>query len=190
MKLLSRIILTLFLLQVGLFFLSWILYVVGMPINSLLSAAGLRWFFGSCISNFLSPILVWMILLFMAYGTFCKAGFRWQPSGYRNRAAWRIVGVLFCIIVTIMLLLTITPHAILLSVIGTFFPSPFATSILPVIAFSIIGLSLVYGFITGSISGLSDALCALSGGISQGAPFLVLYIFAMEFYHSILYVFG
>ena len=58
-----------------------------------------------------------------------------------------------CVVtVVIMLLLTVVPHAILLSVTGELFPSAFSSSLIPSLSFVLIVMSLSYGVASGTRS--------------------------------------
>ena len=57
-------------------FLSWVITSVFAETNmhSLLSSDGIRWMFGHFISNLTSPVIVWILLLAMAFGAVYKSG--------------------------------------------------------------------------------------------------------------------
>jgi len=90
----------------------------------------------------------------------------------------------------VILMLTVIPHAILLSATGSLFPSPFSRSIIPLVAFGLSVVSVVYGIMSGQLKDLTDILDALSSGINNGAPLFVLYILLIQFINSILFVFA
>jgi aminobenzoyl-glutamate transport protein len=188
--------LVLFLVEAVLILLSWILSATGMEgVRSLLSSEGIRWFFGDFTRMVGSPLLVWLILLLMAVGSFQRSGLtllvridRWRKLSYRDRTALRVAIILLVLYIAAILLLTIFPHAILLSASGSLFPSPFSRSIMPFTAFGIALLSIAFGMISGRMQSLSDILGALCYGLQKGAPLLVLYIFCIQFYESLRFV--
>ena len=75
-KFLARVALVLVLAQTVLILVSWIINAMApqAAVRSLLSSEGIRWFFGRFVSNLASPLLVWMLLLSVAYGA-------WRTSG-------------------------------------------------------------------------------------------------------------
>ena len=183
--------------EVTLILLSWILSAAGVEgVRSLLSGEGVRWFVGDFAWMVASPLLVWIILLMIAIGAFLRSGLtslwhegRSRMMSYRDRTAFRVSLVLLVAYVIAILLLTVVPHAVLLSVSGSLFPSPFSRSIIPIVAFGIVLVSISFGMISGRMQSLSDVLEALSYGIQKYAPLLVLYIFCMQLYQSLCFVF-
>lgn len=189
--------LILLLAEVTLILLSWILSAAGVEgVRSLLSGEGVRWFVGDFARMVASPLLVWLILLLMAIGAFLRSGLtslwhegRFRMVSYRDRTAFRVSLVLLLAIIAAIFLLTVIPHAVLLSVSGSLFPSPFSRSIVPIIAFGITLVSIAFGMISGRMQSLSDILDALCYGIRKYAPLLVLYIFCIQLYQSLRFVF-
>ena len=86
-------------------------------------------------------------------------------------------------------LLTLMPHAVLLSAVGRLFPSSFTNGLVPVLAFAVGAMSLTYGFMVGKLKTVYDAFLLMSGGVAAVAPLVVVYVFVAELYHSILFVF-
>jgi aminobenzoyl-glutamate transport protein len=194
---LGEVTLILLITEVALILLSWILSAAGVEgVRSLLSGEGVRWFVGDFASMVASPLLAWLLLLMIAFGALLRSGLisLWQDGrsrmmSYRDRTAFRVSLVLLVAYIVAILLLTVVPHAVLLSVSGTLFPSPFSRSIVPIVAFGISLVSISFGMISGRMQSLSDVLEALSYGIQKYAPLLVLYIFCMQLYQSLLFVF-
>ena len=181
-----------------LFILSWLLSATRMEgVRSLLSSEGIRWFFGSWQTFFASPLLVWLLLCLIAWGCLRKSGlirfFTFSPFHsftFRDRLALRVSLVFLVIYLIILALLTLTPHAILLSATGHLFPSAFSRSLVPVIAFGVCLVSITFGLVSGRLRGLDDTFSALSYGIAQGAPLIILYLLLIQFYESLCFVFG
>ena len=190
--------LILFLSEALLFILSWLLSATRMEgVRSLISSEGIRWFFGSWQTLFASPLLVWLLLCLIAWGSLRKSGlirfFTFSPSPpftFRDRLALRVSVVFLVIYLVILALLTLTPHAILLSATGHLFPSAFSRSLVPVIAFGVCLVSVTFGLVSGRLRSLADILDALSNGIARGASLIVIYLFAIQLFESIRFVFG
>ncbi|MBR4192624.1 MAG: AbgT family transporter [Prevotella sp.] len=188
--------LVLLLAELVLILLSWILFAIGEEeVRSLLSSEGIRWFVGGFTTMVSSPLLVWLIILLMAFGAFQKSGLisltdvSYQMT-YRDKTALRVAIVFLLAYIVVILLLTVIPHAILLSATGALFPSPFSRSIVPLTAFGIALVSIIYGIMSGRLRDIKDILDALSFGISKGAPVFVLYILIIQFVRSMLFVFS
>lgn len=183
--------------ELALILLSWILSAAGVEgVRSLLSGEGVRWFVGDFARMVASPLLTWLLLLMIAVGTFLRSGLSslWHERrpriiSYRDRTAFRVSLVLLVAYVAAILLLTVVPHAVLLSASGSLFPSPFSRSLIPFIAFGITLVSIAFGLISGRMQSLSDILAALTYGIQHFAPLLILYIFCIQLYQSLRFVF-
>ena len=205
----------LFLAEALLFILSWLLSATRMEgVRSLISSEGIRWFFGSWQSIVASPLLVWLLLCLIAWGSLRKSGlmrsgqnggsrsalplglsknfftFHYSLLPFRDRLALRVSLVFLVIYLIILALLTLTPHAILLSATGHLFPSAFSRSLVPVIAFGVCLVSITFGLVSGRLRSLADILDALSTGIARGAPLIVVYLFAIQLFESFRFVFG
>ena len=188
--------------------LSWLLSATRLEgVRSLLSSEGVRWFFGSFTEMVASPLLVWLLLGLCAWGCLQRSGlltfspfhfftsspfhfFTFSPLAYRDKIAMRVSLVFLIIYLVVIALLTLTPHAILLSATGSLFPSAFSRSLVPIVCFGLCLVSLVFGLISGRLHGLADILEALSTGIAQGAPLIIIYLFAIQLYESLRFVFN
>ena len=170
---------------------SWILSsTTALPVRSLLSSEGIRWFLGNYSEIVYSPLLVWILLLSMLYGTIVECGI-FTPSGnVRERMGRRAsiaVGLLYIIGVSILI---VAPHAILLSATGSLFPSPFSKALIPLIAFGGGLCAVIYGLTARSFCSLSDIVNAMLTGISKCAPLLLVYLLIMHCYESLFFVFA
>ena len=110
--------LILFLSEALLFILSWLLSATRMEgVRSLISSEGIRWFFGSWQTLFASPLLVWLLLCLIAWGSLRKSGlirfftfspfhpFTFSPSHpftFRDRLALRVSLVFLVIYLRIL----------------------------------------------------------------------------------------
>ena len=196
--------------QLALILLSWLITAAfpELPIRSLLSSEGVRWFFGSFTANQLTPLLAWFITAAMAVGACVRsrlwAAFCTKMSGllhrrdstdgrqglhYRERIGLRLALAEFMVYVVIMLLLTVVPHAILLSVTGELFPSAFSSSLIPSLSFVLIGMSLSYGVASGTVDSVARMHRVLVGGLEAGARIVPAYVIGVQLYMSLLYVF-
>ena len=196
--------------QLALILLSWLITAAfpELPIRSLLSSEGVRWFFGSFTANQLTPLLAWFITAVMAVGACVRsrlwASFCTKMSGllhrrdstdgrqglhYRERIGLRLALAEFMVYVVIMLLLTVVPHAILLSVTGELFPSAFSSSLIPSLSFVLIVMSLSYGVASGTVDSVARMHRVLVGGLEAGARIVPAYVIGVQLYMSLLYVF-
>ncbi len=179
--------------QIVLVLVSWLI-TAAMPDSfphSMLSAEGIRWFFGRFTENLASPWLVWLLLVSIAWGTLQACGIlRYDRTVYRQRIALRLVWIELAVFLLIIILLTMVPHAILLNVMGGLLESSFSRSILPYGCFVVIILSLSYGVMSNQLESVEAMGEALSQGIRTTAPWFVVYILAVQFYSSVVYVMG
>lgn len=173
---------------------SWIITAVwpDIAMRSLFSADGLRWLFGQSTKALATDVLVWLIMMCVAsgavaYSRLCSV-FVKHPLSYRQWVALRFVFVEVLAYVVMISLLTLVPHAALLSVTGLLFPSSFSTSVVPQLAILATICSLTYGWVCGTVRGLDGMLTMLSKGIEHLAPLFVLYILVAELYFTLLFI--
>ena len=207
---LGYIVLVLLVSQLALILLSWLVTAAfpELPMRSVLSSEGIRWFFGSFVSNQLSPLLIYFIMAVMAVGACVRSrlydALRETLSNtrsslttssnhqhkvhYREKVGLRIALVEF-IVYVIMVLLTAIPHAILLSVTGQLFPSSFSSSFIPSLSLIIIIMSLTYGVASGTIDSVAKMHKVLVGGLEVGSRLVPSYVVGIQLYMSIRYVF-
>lgn len=175
---------------------SWLINAAApeLPVRSLLSQTGIRWFFGQFVSNMQSVYLIWIILSAIAYGCVAKSGIvsyflHHDHHTYRERLGLRLAIIELIVFIGFMIVLTMIPHAVLLSVTGHLFPSSFSRSIIPVICFILGICSLTYGWISGTLKDISYIYMSMTSGLSSTAWIIPLYIFFMQLYHSVTFVF-
>lgn len=171
---------------------SWVLGVL-MPdsgLRSMLGSDGIRWFFGSFTSFVSSEVLAWILLLSMAWSSVKASGIfsRLHLSTLNDKVAMAcaVVALLFC--VAVVLMLTAVPHAALLSVSGSLYPSPFSQSFVAVVAFIAIFTSIVYGVMSGRYHSVADIFIPMQKGIAGAAWLIVIYIFAAQLINTLLYI--
>ena len=187
----------LLLAQLVLIILSWLLSATRLEgVRSLLSSEGIRWFVGDFSTILASPLLAWLLLMLITLGALQKSGVvslfttRYSLFTYRDKVALRVSIAFLIIYIIIIGLLTLLPHAILLSATGSLFPSAFSRSLVPIIAFGLCLISITFGVVGGHLRSLSDIVSALSFGIVQGAPIIIIYLLAIPLYASLRFVFG
>ena len=177
--------------QLLLMLVSWI-WSAAVPasgVRSMLSSEGIRWFFGHFAEMLATPLLVWILLLAAAYGCVVSSGLLRGQRAYRAQRA-RVVPILFAAIyVGVVLLMTVVPHAVLLSADGSLWPSPFSSSLVPLVSFGIMAAALIYGTVSGSFLTLGHAVQSLVRGLQSVAPLLLLYILLAQLYYSLSFVF-
>ena len=177
--------------QLLLMLVSWI-WSAAMPasgVRSMLSSEGIRWFLGHFTEMLATPLLIWILLLAAAYGCVVSSGLLRGQHSYRAQRA-RVVTVLFAVIyVGVILLMTIIPHAVLLSADGSLWPSPFSASLVPLVSFGVTAAALIYGTVSGSFLTLGQVTQALVKGLQMTAPLLLLYILLAQLYFSLSFVF-
>lgn len=190
-KILAYVSLCLCLAQVVLMLASWLL-TAAMPddfMHSLLSAEGIRWFFGQFADNLASPLLVWLLVGSIAYGMVVRSGILSYDRGeYRQRVALRLVAIELLVFVVVILLLTLLPHAILLNVMGGLFPSSFSQSIIPYVAFAVSVMGGSFGLMSGRLKGILGIYEALTTGVRLASPLFLIYVLAVQLVYSILYL--
>jgi aminobenzoyl-glutamate transport protein len=189
-KFLPHIAFTLFVAQLLLMLVSWLLSAAfpDSGIRSLLSGEGMRWFFGHFSHQLATPVLVCLVLILMAYGTFRHCGLLHYRSTYRERRALTMTLLLTVVAVMLLVLLAAIPHAVMLSVTGSLWPSPFSRALLPLLSFIVIALSAFYGIMAGHFANLSNVYDALLDGIRQGAALLLFYLLIIQLYLSVCYI--
>jgi aminobenzoyl-glutamate transport protein len=192
------LVVALVLAEVVLVLLSWLLSAMMTDgVRSLLSSGGIRWFFGQFTAMIATPLLVWIVLLSMALGCLWRSRLPASLSAslssrlsYRERVALRTVAVLLLVYVGVVVALTAIPHAVLLSATGQLFPSAFSRALVPIVAFGIGMLSVVYGLMSGRFRSSGDIVDSASYGIRQAAPLFLIYVLAVLLYESLRFVFG
>lgn len=198
MKKLSILSAILVLAQMLLVLASWMIssVVPTSGMRSLLSSEGIRWFFGHFADNIAAPPLVWIILLSIGIGSLKASGLPsalWalthgnKPSLRQRYALWMSL-IMLLAYVTVIILLTCLPQAVLLSSTGQLFPSSFSVSIVPGIAFAMLLISIVYGVTSDTLHNLTDIFRAATGHTPWLCQLLLLYILAAQLYYSVLFV--
>ena len=185
--------LALLILEIALVFVSWLLSAsMTASVRSLLSPEGIRWLCGHFVDILLSPLLVWVVLLSMAWGCLTQSGLTkafGRHEYYRQRFALRATLILTIIYIGGVVWLSAIPHAILLSATGGLWPSPFSRAFIPLFSLGIILVSVIYGALSRSFSSLADVTDSLAIGIAKMSPLLVVYVLLIQLIESVRFVF-
>lgn len=198
-KILPLSIVVLAVLQVLLILFSWIITTIepSSTFRSILSKEGIRWFCGSFVGNMSGPILIWLVLLFIAYGAFLKSGLNKaircmlcrEKVTYRCRHALYTVLVMFCLFIFVVILLAFVPHAMLRGISGGLYPSAFSKALVPMLAFSVTVMSVFYGILSGVFKNVNDVFRSLYFGCFLLAPFIPVYILAVQLFYMVKFIF-
>lgn len=182
--------------QFMLFLVSWIISAAWpeAEVRSLLSSEAIRWFMGGFVDNLASQPLVWILLISMAYGIAKESHIvdalkKRKMNSYRQTFALRIALVELIVITSLMVVISVLPHAPLRSITGQLMPSSFSKSLIPVMAFTILIMAATYALLTGVMRKPADVLKALAKGIGDAGIFIVAYVVVAELILSIFYVF-
>lgn len=180
---------------------AWIVSAVfpECQIRSVLGNDGIRWLLGHFTENVCTPLLVWIILLALSFGCIDRSGLFADLSkavnggtaekfDFRSKIGMVIVGVEFFVVVLVMSLLSVVPHAVLLSVDGTLFPSSFSNSLVPVMSFTLVLCATTYGITTNRFRSVISWGKSLAHGMSRCSMLIAVYIAAAELYSIIRFV--
>ena len=169
---------------------SWILSAA-LPmsgIRSMLSGEGIRFFLGHFADLLATPLLVWLLLLAMAYGVVLRSGVISGARSFRSSRA-RLIALLFAAAyLAVVLLMALVPHAVLLSASGTLWPSPFSASLVPLTAFGLAMVAAVYGIVAGTITSLADIYESFVDGIRRAAVLLPICLLFVLIYESLCFI--
>ncbi len=190
-----RIAVGLFLSEILLVLLSWVLSVVvpDWNLRSLLDGEGLRWLLAKHSELLASPLLVYMLLLSIAYGCITQSGvgralLRMHNLSYRERIAMKHTIIVICIWVAILLFLAVGPNALMLAVDGAIYPSPFSAAFISLVALGLCVVASTFGVLSGRFDKLQDLYDASVVGVKMSAPLLVMYLLGAHLWYSILFV--
>lgn len=175
---------------------SWLVSILfpSLEVRSMISGEGARWFLGTYSSFLASAPTSWMVIIGVTWGVMSESGMircvADKHRKYRERLALYSAIVLFSLYVIAVALLSVVPHAVLLSADGNLFPSPFSRSIIPMSCFGLFLSSAIFGIISGNTPRPSDVVSAMLSGITSVAPILVIWLFLSQFVMSLRFVLG
>lgn len=184
---------TLLVVEIVLVVGSWMLSALrpDWGLRSLLDGAGVRWLFRSSTSAFLSPPLVWILLIAMTWGIVGGSGVLHAVGGsYRSRIAVGAAIVTVVVYVAVILVLTAVPHAVLLSPTGHLFPSSFSGAIVAVVCLGVSLFALVFGVASGNCGSMAQVFGSAFRGVALAAPVIVAYLMAAHCWRCLSYIFG
>ena len=198
MKILCAILsITLLVLQVLIVPASWIISAVAPSsgVHSLISEGGIRWLVGQYSDNVSTSVLVYIIIAFISYNMFVNSGLlsaiiSKAKLSMQQKFALRVMAVVLILFITALAYLTITPHAVLLSVTGNLFPSSFSDGLIPLLCFEVFILSLIYGIFGGTITSINEFWNCVTKESNSLLPVLFLYLLSIQLYHCFVFVFG
>lgn len=185
-------------LWVVLVLLSWIAAAArpDWPIRTLISDTGLRWLVGSMEANIESPLLVWLILGMLSFGSYFGGGLnvalhelvcRKKPS-FRTRMALYLVSFEALLFFVVMVLLCIVPHAPLLSITGSLIPGCLEHGAIPLLCFIVMLCSVSFAVMSGQCRTPSRLVWLLSYGVRRWSWLVPLYVVWMELIASLAFV--
>ena len=188
-KIISWMALSVLILQIMLFILSWIVTATNpdLKVRSLLSGEGVRWFIGAYVDNQSNFVLVWLLLLSISFGAVRQSGLlsavrNIRRLGFRERLAIRFVSI-------VLFLLTCVPHAVLLNVAGNIYPGSLSMGFVALLSFVLCTFAITYYNVVANRISLSGIFGLLTAGVSSASPFFVLFLLVSCLYHSICFVF-
>ena len=178
--------------QLMIILLSWLLSAAlpDLSVHSLLSSEGIRWFFGQFSSNTATPLTAWLIVAVIAYGCLSSCGILElkHPLDFRQRVAIRFVVFEIVVFVAIILLLTLMPHAVLLSIDGDICSGSLANSIIPYLSLVVCVTSITYAYLSGRCNTKAELFDMLCQGNRQLSPLFIIYVLLTQLVYSVLYV--
>ena len=178
--------------QLMIILLSWLLSAAlpDLSVHSLLSSEGIRWFFGQFSSNIAAPLTAWLIVAVIAYGCLSSCGILElkHPLDFRQRVAIRFVVFEIIVFVAIILLLTLIPHAVLLSIDGDICSGSLANSIIPYLSLVVCVASITYAYLSGRCNTKAELFDMLCEGNRQLSPLFIIYVLLTQLVYSVLYV--
>jgi hypothetical protein len=193
--------LILFLLTLLLVVGSWILSAWGYSVRGILQPEGIRWLFVTFPQVWATSATALLVMLLSAVGGIDDSGLwsilRYYCHGasehpsYRQRLAFKWSIFFQVLFLLPYILLSFTPHSLLLSVSGSLWHgSPFVNSLPYVLILSLLIQSLLYGILCGRVTTLARVMQLLTQGIIRFAPLLVVYLQARLLYVVFRYVVG
>ena len=172
---------------------SWLLSAMMVEgVRSLLTGEGLRWLFGNMAYGLLSPLLVWLLMAAMTWGCLkecCIFVSNANASNRRKSVAFRVAALFTLVYVAVIALLTLLPHAVLLSPTGTLWHSPFSRALMPLVFLGMMLFGVVYGLVARTFTSLHDIIEAMLNGLRFAAPLLFAYMLLMPLALALRYVF-
>ena len=159
--------LVLLVLQLAVFLMSWIVSTINpdLPVRSLLGGEGIRWFFGHFLTIVGDYGAAWLILILIACGSVAasrilptiRSWIKKEPLSYRQKYALRCSFIALLLFIAVIIVLTCTKEAVLVSASGTLFPSSFSKAIVPVVAFILTAIAVLFGSLSTGVVIVTDS---------------------------------
>lgn len=180
--------------------LAWLGTASGLPWGNLLSGEGIRWYFLHIAESFHSPLMGVVVPLALLSGALERSGLSdagraWTYKGarsltYRQRKACLVAALFLLFYVACLLFLLCGPRAILRSVTGEVYPSPFVSGIFQNVVAGFVLASFIYAALSNHLRGWQEALSVLYWGIRRHAVWLLDAVLAFHLYNVVFYVWG
>lgn len=180
--------------------LAWLGNASGLPWGNMLSGEGIRWYFLHVAERFYSPLMEAVILIVLLLGALERSGLSdagriWLEKGtrsltYRQRKACLVTGIFLLCYGLGLLFFVYAPNAILRSVTGEVYPSPFIPGIFQNLVAGFVLASLLYAALSNHLREWKEILSVLYWGIRVHAVWLLDAVLASHLYRMICYVWG
>lgn len=164
-------------------------------LRSLLDGEGIRWFFAHFTQMVGSKGFVWLLLMAIAVGCARESGFVAAAAHphrrtLRERSALSVAIFFELTYMGVIAVLIVPRRAVLLGVDGSLWPSPFSEGLVPLIAFALVLVSVVYGLVARKLSSVETLFRSLYVGLQWFAPMLFTLVMCLQFAGSLLFVLG
>lgn len=160
--------------------ISWVLSMLGLPCNNLLTDDGFRWFFLRSTSMLMPWWMFHLLSFLVALGCVQYSHlpqYRWHRHTIRQQQGFHTAMLVLSLLVILMLWLVLWPGSPLLSITGGLKHSPFIHGLPIMLALTVILTSLTYGFVSGVLRQWESIPLSLSYGLRQHATWIVDAIF-------------
>lgn len=157
--------------------LAWLGSAAGFPLGNLFSSEGVRWYYLHIQDCYRSPFMAVVFPVVLVFGAIERSGLSEIIKDtiskgvlsltYRQRKACLMAGTFLLLYMAGMLLLLLGPHAILLSVTGHLYPSPFVSGILQTMSLGFVLTSLLYAVLSFHLRGSGRNACLYCIGESN-----------------------
>lgn len=180
---------------------SWIGHVLGWPVRNLFSDEGIRWFYTHLHESFTTPLFAVVLPVALLCGAversglwrllqnFCRGTGR-DGMTYRQRMALRIAGVFVVLYFVPVLVLVLSPQAVLLNAEGHICPSPFSAGILPVAVAGVQAAAMIYAALSNHLRGMGEVCSVLYFGLQRYAVWIFLTMLAAQMLRTAAYIFN
>ena len=181
---------------------SWLLSAAmpTIPMRSLLSPGGIRWYLGTFTVRMANPELIYIIIIAIAWESLSKSNLystlfhsftsqRQELSSQQLFALRTTCGVFLVEIITVLCLI-LMPHAVLLSITGDIIPSSFSRGFVPILSFMVTSCAILFSLLSGKMHSIYDVGQSMTSAGIWIMPLLLLYIVCNDFFRSFAYVFA